>query len=108
MTTPILLLTARGRVEDRIGGLDAGADDYLCKPFDLMELAARIRALQRRATGRAEALLTVGDLTLDLARRSATLAGQLISLSRREFAVLRLLAAPPGHTLSRAQIGDRL
>src|SRR3546814_3432346 len=84
------------------------ADDYLCKPFDLMELAARIRALQRRATGRAEALLTVGDLTLDLARRSATLAGKFISLSRREFAVLRLLAEHPGHILSRAQIEDRL
>lgn len=108
MTTPILLLTARGLVEDRIGGLDAGADDYLCKPFDLMELAARIRALQRRATGRAEALLTVGDLTLDLARRSATLAGEFISLSRREFAVLRLLAEHPGHILSRTQIEDRL
>src|SRR3546814_19486674 len=73
-----------------------------------MELAARIRALQRRATGRAEALLTVGDLTLDLARRSATLAGKFISLSRREFAVLRLLAEHPGHILSRAQIEDRL
>src|SRR3546814_7183599 len=95
MTTPILLLTARGLVEDRLGGLDAGADDYLCKPFDLMELAARIRELQRRATGRAEALLTVRDLTLALARRRATLAGKLISLSRREFAVLRLLAGYP-------------
>src|SRR3546814_19160511 len=73
-----------------------------------MELAARIRALQRRATGRAEALLTVGDLTLDLARRSATLAGKFISLSRREFAVLRLLAEHPGHILSRAHIQNRL
>lgn len=106
--TPILLLTACSLVEDRIGGLDAGADDYLCKPFDLMELAARIRALQRRSTGRADALLTVHELTLDLARRSVTLAGVPVLLSRREFAVLRVLAEHPGHILSRAQIEDRL
>src|SRR3546814_16238682 len=107
MTTPILLLTARGLVEDRIGGLDAGADDYLCKPFDLMELAARIRALQRRATGRADALLTGGDLTPDLAPRRATPAGTSISLSRSAFAVLPLLDGNPGPTIPPAHTKHR-
>lgn len=105
---PIVMLTARSLVEDRIGGLDAGADDYLGKPFDLGELAARIRALQRRSSGHADVFLIIGDLALDLNRRTASIAGEPVSLSRREFAVLRLLAEHPGHILSRAQIEDRL
>ena len=107
-TVPVLLLTARNLVEDRIGGLDAGADDYLGKPFDLNELTARIRALQRRSAGHADSLLTVGALQLDLNRRSVSLAGKPVDLSRREFAVLRLLAEHPGHILSRMQIEDRI
>lgn len=107
-TVPVLLLTARNLVEDRIGGLDAGADDYLGKPFDLNELTARIRALQRRAAGHADSLLTVGAIQLDLNRRSVSLAGKPVDLSRREFAVLRLLAEHPGHILSRMQIEDRI
>ena len=107
-TVPVLLLTARNLVEDRIGGLDAGADDYLGKPFDLNELTARIRALQRRAAGHADSLLTVGAIQLDLNRRSVSFAGKPVDLSRREFAVLRLLAEHPGHILSRMQIEDRI
>jgi two-component system response regulator QseB len=107
-TTPILLLTARNLVEDRIAGLDSGADDYLGKPFDLNELAARVRALQRRSAGHADSTLVVGELELDLNRRSASRAGEPVPLSRREFAVLRLLAEHPGHILSRAQIEDRI
>lgn len=107
-TTPILLLTARDLVEDRIAGLDSGADDYLGKPFALNELAARVRALQRRSAGHADSMLVVGELKLDLNRRNASRAGEPLSLSRREFAVLRLLAEHPGHILSRAQIEDRI
>lgn len=107
-TTPILLLTARSLIEDRIAGLDSGADDYLGKPFALNELAARVRALQRRSAGHADSMLVVGELKLDLNRRSASRAGEPLSLSRREFAVLRLLAEHPGHILSRAQIEDRI
>lgn len=107
-TTPILLLTARSLIEDRIAGLDSGADDYLGKPFALNELAARVRALQRRSAGHADSMLVVGELKLDLNRRSASRAGEPLSLSRREFAVLRLLAEHPGHILSRAQIENRI
>ena len=107
-TTPVLLLTARTLVEDRIDGLDAGADDYLGKPFDLGELAARVRALHRRATGNPDALLRLGALTLDLNRRSAAIDDGDIALSRREFGILRVLAESPGHILSRTRIEDRI
>lgn len=106
--TPVLLLTARTLVEDRVDGLDAGADDYLGKPFDLTELAARIRALHRRSVGAPEALLRIGELVLDLNRRSVMRKDNPVTLSRREFAVLRVLAENPGHVLSRAQIEDRI
>ena len=105
---PILVITARDAVADRIKGLDAGADDYLVKPFDLDELAARVRALVRRAEGRAEPVVRHGALTLDPATRAVTLRGRPIELSGREFALLQALLARPGTVLSRAQLEERL
>jgi two-component system response regulator QseB len=101
---PVLLLTARDGLEDRVSGLDSGADDYLVKPFDLPELAARLRALVRRCRGQSSALLQAGDLTLDLARREATLAGCPLGLSPKELALLEVLAAHPDRIVSRAQL----
>lgn len=108
VTTPILLLTARNLVADRIDGLDGGADDYLGKPFDLSELSARLRALLRRSHGRAHGEITLGALAIDESRRRVHLDGQEIPLSRREYAILHALAAHPGHILSRAQLEDRI
>ena len=105
---PVLILTARDGVSDRVAGLDAGADDYLVKPFDLDELAARIRALGRRQSGRAAPLLTHGDLTLDPATREVTRAGEAVSLSPREFALLEAFMTRPTSVLSRAQLEARL
>ena len=106
--TPVLVLTARDAVADRVTGLDAGADDYLIKPFDLNELAARIRALLRRRAGRADPLLRHGNLTLNPATREALFNGKRLPLSVREFAVLQTLLDRPGALLSRAQIEERL
>jgi DNA-binding response OmpR family regulator len=106
--TPVLLLTALDEVADRIRGLDTGADDHLGKPFDLDELAARLRAIARRGAGRAAALLRLGDLLLDPAAQRATLAGRAVELSRREFAVLAALMERPGVIKSRADIETRL
>jgi len=105
---PVLILTARDAVADRVSGLDSGADDYLVKPFDLDELSARVRALLRRQAGRAEALLRHGDLTLDPATHEATYKGEPIALSAREFALLAALLERPGAILSRAQLEQRL
>ena len=105
---PVLLLTARNAIQDRIAGLDGGADDYLGKPFDLNELAARVRAIARRAQGRATPLLQSGDVSLDPAIREVTLSGASVSLSRREFTVLQALMEQPGRSLSRAQLEERL
>ncbi len=105
---PILVITARDAVADRIRGLDAGADDYLVKPFDLDELAARVRALVRRAEGRAEPVLRHGAIVLNPATRAATLGGRPVALSAREFALLHALMARPGMVLSRAQLEERL
>jgi two-component system response regulator QseB len=105
---PVLLLTARNAIQDRIAGLDGGADDYLGKPFDLNELAARVRAIARRAQGRATPLLQSGDVSLDPAIREVTLSGASVSLSRREFTVLQALMEQPGRILSRAQLEERL
>ena len=105
---PVLILTARDAVTDRIAGLDTGADDYLVKPFDLDELSARIRALIRRSAGRAEALLEHGPLTLNPATREVQLAGKHINLSMREFTLLHILLEKPGTPLSRAQLEDRI
>ena len=102
--TPILMLTARDAVEDRVRGLDEGADDYLVKPFALEELLARLRALQRRTPPNRAPTVTVGDLTLDPATRSAARAGTPISLTTTEYALLEFLARRPGQVVSRADI----
>ena len=106
--TPVLLLTARDMVADRVEGLDRGADDYLGKPFDLTELSARLRAIMRRASGRASGDLELGALIISEARRSVALDGKEIAVSRREFAILHALAERPGHVLSRSQLEDRI
>ena len=106
--TPVIVLTARDATADRVAGLDAGADDYLVKPFELEELAARMRAVARRHEGRAEPALTHGSLRLDPATRQVTQQGRPVLLSAREFAVLQALMQRPGAVLSRAQLEDRL
>lgn len=106
--TPVLLLTALDEVGDRIRGLDSGADDYLGKPFDLGELAARVRAIARRGAGRAAPLLRAGEITLDPAGLSVMAGGRAVELSRREFAVLSALMERPGMVKSRGEIEDRL
>lgn len=105
---PVLILTARDAVSDRVAGLDAGADDYLVKPFDLEELAARIRALLRRQSGRAEPLVELGGLILNPATHEVTLDGQPVNLSAREFALLRAFLDRPGVVLSRAQLEEKM
>ena len=105
---PVLILTARDAVADRVRGLDDGADDYLVKPFALDELAARIRALLRRHSGRADPLITYGDLILNPATHQVTWRGQDVALSGREFAVLQALLERPGAVLSRVQLEERL
>jgi len=106
--TPVIVLTARDARGDRVAGLDAGADDYLVKPFELDELNARIRAVLRRHAGRAEPILSAAGVTLDPATRQVTCAGAPVVLSAREFAVLEALLARPGAVLSRSQLEDRL
>jgi len=106
--TPVLILTARDTVADRVKGLDAGADDYLVKPFDLGELLARLRALLRRAEGRAAPLLHHGDLVVDPAGRRVTVAGAPAELSPREFAVLLELLEHEGRVLSRERLEESL
>lgn len=105
---PVMVLTARDAVADRVKGLDAGADDYLVKPFDLDELAARIRALLRRRSGRAEPVMQVGALTLNPATREVMLKGEPVSLSAREFALLAAFLDRPGRVLSREQLEEKL
>jgi DNA-binding response OmpR family regulator len=106
MTTPILLLTARDAVDDRVAGLDAGADDYLVKPFSFSELLARIRALLRRPLLRAGDRLVTGDIAMDLGARTVTRSTQPVTLTPREYAVLEFLLRHPGQALSRTQIAE--
>jgi two-component system OmpR family response regulator len=105
---PLIIVTARDSVEERIRGLDEGADDYLIKPFDISELKARMRAVIRRRGGQAAPLMTNGVLTLDPATREATSGDIAIRLSSREFALLQALMIRPGAILSRAEIEDRI
>lgn len=106
--TPVILLTALDDTPDRIRGLDHGADDYIGKPFDLDELAARLRAVQRRRQGRTEPRLKAGDIVLDPAALTASSNGVPLALSRREIAVLTALMERPGIIRSRAELEDRL
>ncbi len=106
--TPILMLTARDEVRDRVAGLDAGADDYLVKPFALEELNARLRALVRRRTGADANILRFGDLTLDTRTREVTRGSRAIDLTRTEFSLLELFLLNPRQVLSRSQIFDRV
>ena len=108
VTLPVLILTARDAVADRVRGLDAGADDYLVKPFSLEELAARLRALLRRQGGRAAPRLELGPLSLDPATHEVSKDGQPVELSAREFALLHALMENPGVPLSRTQLEERL
>jgi two-component system response regulator QseB len=105
---PVLIITARDAVSDRVQGLDAGADDYLVKPFDLDELAARIRALLRRKSGRTVPEVEHLGVTLNPATHRVTQAGREVVLSPKEFALLQLLMERPGNILSRAQLEERL
>jgi two-component system OmpR family response regulator/two-component system response regulator QseB len=105
---PVLILTARDAVDDRVAGLDGGADDYVVKPVDLAELAARLRALIRRAAGEAAPALRRGQLELDAAARRVVFRGQPVELSAREFALLHELMRSGGRVLSREQLEERL
>jgi two-component system OmpR family response regulator len=105
---PVLMLTARGQVSDRIRGLDVGADDYLVKPFDFGELLARLRALVRRAPEERPARLEVGDLVVDPATHEVSRAGVAIELTAREFAVLEFLARHAGQAISRGRLLDHV
>ena len=105
---PVLIVTARAAVADRVAGLNLGADDYLAKPFDLDELVARIRALIRRQAGRAAPQLRLGSLLLDPLRREVHLAEQPVVLANREFALLEALLEKPGVVLTSEQLEDRL
>jgi DNA-binding response OmpR family regulator len=107
-TTPVLVLTARDTVSDRVAGLDSGADDYLPKPFDMDELVARIRALLRRSSGRANPILTHGDISLDPAAHQVTRAGEVVELSGREFAILQVLMEYHGKVMSKSRLEEEL
>jgi two-component system, OmpR family, response regulator len=105
---PVVIVTARDAVADRVAGLDAGADDYLVKPFDLDELSARVRAVIRRRSGRADSRVRVGELELDTAAKRVLWKGRDVALSAREYALLEALADRPGAYLTRAQLEERL
>ncbi|BCA31329.1 response regulator [Metapseudomonas otitidis] len=107
-TLPVLILTARDATEDRIAGLDAGADDYLVKPFDLNELKARLRALLRRSTGRATVLIEHAGITLDPSSQQVTYNGQTVVLTPKEYLLLHELLAQPGKVFTRERLTQLL
>jgi two-component system response regulator QseB len=107
-STPVIVLTARDEIQHRIAGLDAGADDYIVKPFDLDEVMARMRSVLRRATGRGDSSIQHGELRLDLLSRTIERNGMAVSVSAHEYAVLEALLQRPGAVLSRTQLEDRL
>ena len=106
--TPVIILTARDDLEDRLQGLDAGADDYLVKPFHMSELLARMRAVMRRRNGASDNNLTNGVLTLHMDTKTAEMNGKDFTLTKREFALLNALLARPGAILSRRALEDRI
>lgn len=106
--TPVLLLTARDAVKDRVRGLDAGADDYLVKPFDLAELLARLHALIRRSAGQSLPQLELGDVTIDTRARLVKLAGQTVALTAREYGILEYLALHRGEVITRTTLYEHL
>ena len=106
--TPVLILTARDTLPDRVRGLDAGADDYLTKPFELAELRARLRALIRRGAGQAMTAITIGDVTVDMAERTVRKAGQVVALTPTEYALVELLALHKGKLVTRTMIYEHL
>ncbi len=106
--TPVLLLTARDAVDDRILGLDEGADDYLVKPFSLLELAARVRAVIRRAAGQTSSTLAIGTIEVNLANQTVKMNGQLVPLTAREYALVELMALNRGKLVSRTMIYDHI
>lgn len=108
LALPVLIISARDAIEDRIAGLDLGADDYVLKPFDMAELLARIRAVIRRKTGHARSVLSNGIISLDLNTYEASVENTVIPLSNREFSLLQALMLRPGAILSRAELEDRL
>ncbi|MDB5389535.1 MAG: czcR [Planctomycetaceae bacterium] len=107
-TTPVLMLTARDAVEDRIRGLNSGADDYLVKPFVLSELVARVRALIRRAAGKAKPVIEIGDVYIDMASRTVSLAGEEVSLTGKEYSLVEYLALHLGELVTRTMLYDHL
>jgi two-component system OmpR family response regulator/two-component system response regulator QseB len=107
-TTPVLVLTARDGVDDRVGGLDLGADDYLVKPYELRELLARMRAIIRRRDGSAHSVIGNGEVQLDITTREVVVQGTRSQLSQREFALLHALLERPGAILSREQLENRI
>ena len=107
-TTPVLMLTARDSLDDRLKGLDDGADDYLVKPFSVRELLARVRAVIRRAFGKASSIILVGDTEVNLANKSISIKGEPVSLTAREFALVELLLLSRGKVVSRTEIYDHI
>ncbi|PSJ56068.1 response regulator transcription factor [Pseudaminobacter soli (ex Li et al. 2025)] len=107
-TTPVLMLTARSEIEDRVGALDIGADDYLVKPFDFRELEARARVLMRRRSGEATNIISCGDLTIDRASRAVKIGKREVQLKRREMILLEILASRPGRLFSKDELLDQL
>ena len=106
--TPVIILTALDQISDRIEGLNAGADDYLTKPFDLAELSARLAAVARRYSGNPNPLVDLGDLQIDLAARTVLRAGRRVDLTARDWALFEAFVQRPGQVISKAQLEDRL
>jgi two-component system OmpR family response regulator len=107
-SVPVLILTARDAVSDKIRGLDAGADDYLVKPFSIAELLARLRALIRRAAGKAQPIISFGEITVDLTARVVFKAGQSVPLTAREYSIVELLALHRGELVTRTMMYEHL
>ena len=107
-TTPVLILTARDTLDDRVKGLDGGADDYLVKPFSVQELLARVRAVIRRTLGKASSMISVGDTEINLANKSISIKGVPVTLTAREFALVELLVLSRGKVVSRTEIYDHI